>query len=143
MKDREISKPLPSVTALTRPFWEAAAQRRLVMPRCLDCRSYVWTPRPSCYECGNERLEWVQVSGNGMVYSFTVIRQVAGRGSSRAFEKDIPYVVSWVDLDEGPRIVSNIIDCPVDAVTIGMRVTVEFTQASSEIWLPKFRPAAP
>jgi uncharacterized OB-fold protein len=78
-----------------------------------------------------------------MVYSFTVIRQVAGRGSSRAFEKDIPYVVSWVDLDEGPRIVSNIIDCPVDAVTIGMRVTVEFTQASSEIWLPKFRPAAP
>ncbi|MGH7830576.1 MAG: Zn-ribbon domain-containing OB-fold protein [Candidatus Binatia bacterium] len=138
---REIRKPLPEITPVTRPFWAAAAEARLLLQRCPDCGRYIWTPRPLCVECGSERLQWTEVSGRGTIYSFTVIRQVAGRGSSKAFEKDIPYVVAWIDLDEGPRMVSNVVGCPVDEVKIAMRVSVVFEPASAEISLPKFRPA--
>jgi hypothetical protein len=80
------------------------------------------------------------MSGKGEIYSFTVIRQVVGRAASKSFEPDIPYVVAWVDLDEGPRMISNIVGCPVDQVTLGMKVSVAFEQASKDVWLPKFKP---
>jgi uncharacterized OB-fold protein len=81
------------------------------------------------------------MSGRGEVYSFTVIRQIAGRAASQAFQSDIPYVVAWVDLDEGPRMITNIIGCPVENVAIGMKVAVVFEQASNDVWLPKFKAA--
>jgi uncharacterized OB-fold protein len=139
-ENREIRKPLPEITPVTQPFWEAAAQGKLMLQRCSGCGNYLWTPRPLCIECGSDRLRWTEVSGRGTVYSFTIIRQVAGRGASRAFEREIPYVVAWIDLDEGPRMVSNVVGCPADAVGIGMRVTAVFEQLSEEISLPKFRP---
>lgn len=137
--EREPRRPLPEVTELTAPFWQAAREGRLVMQRCRACREYVWCPRPACMECGGRELDWQEISGRGAVYSFTVIRQLAGRGA-RAFEKDIPYVIAWVDLEEGPRFFTNIVQCPVDRVEIGMAVEVVFDPASSEISLPKFRP---
>ena len=137
---REIRKPLPEITPVTQPFWEAAARGKLLLQRCQACGGYIWTPRPSCIECGSDQLQWTEVSGRGTIYSFTVIRQVAGRGSSKAFEKEIPYVVAWIDLDEGPRMVSNVVGCAADDVKIGMRVSVVFEQLSDEISLPKFRP---
>lgn len=140
MAETDLPKPLPSITPEAKPFWDAAARQQLVMQRCSDCRAFVWTPRPACYECGSERLDWTDLSGKGRVYSFTVIRQVAGRGASKAFEKDIPYVIAWVDLDEGPRMISNIVGCSVDAVAIDMKVSVVFEQQSPEIWLPRFTP---
>ena len=135
----EPGKPLPRVTSLTRPFWEAAAQKRLVIQRCTKCEEYVWCPRPACTECGCDQLTWTPVSGRGSVFSFTVIRQVIARGAN-AFEKEIPYVVAWIDLDEGPRLCSNVVDCPLDQIVIGMPVEVLFEEASPEISLPKFRP---
>ena len=81
------------------------------------------------------------MSGKGEVYSFTVIRQIAGRAASQAFQNDIPYVVAWVDLDEGPRMITNIIGCPVEKVSLGMKVSVVFEQASKDVWLPKFKPS--
>jgi uncharacterized protein len=140
MAETATRKPLPQITAEAKPFWEAASQQKLVMQRCRDCRVWVWTPRPSCFECGSERLEWTQLSGNGQIYSFTVIRQVVGRAASKAFEPDVPYVVAWIDLDEGPRMISNVIGCPVEDVKLGMKVSVEFEQQSPEIWLAKFKP---
>ena len=101
----EIAKPLPKPTSLTRPFWEAAARQQLVVQHCRDCAGYTWTPRAYCMECGSQQLEWTPVAGKGTVYSFTIIRQVAGRGSSKSFEKDIPYVVAWIDLNEGTNTV--------------------------------------
>ena len=80
------------------------------------------------------------MSGKGAVYSFTVIRQIVGRAASKAFEPDIPYVVAWVDLEEGPRLITNIVGCPVDQVKLAMKVTVQFDKAAEKIWLPKFRP---
>jgi hypothetical protein len=135
-------KPLPQVNATTRPFWSAAADKRLSMPRCRACQAFTFPPRPTCSECGNDAFDWVGLSGRGTVYSFTVIRQVVGGPAVRAFEADIPYVVALIDLDEGPRITSNVVGCPVDAVAIGMPVEAMFEQASPEIWLPKFRPRA-
>jgi len=136
---QEIPKPLPQVTPLTQTFWEETARRRLVIQRCQACGSFVWCPRPHCGECGDERLEWTPVSGRGSVYSFTVIREAAGRGT-KGFDKDIPYVVAWIDLDEGPRLVSNVVQCPVEKVAIGMAVEVVFEEAGPGIFLPKFRP---
>jgi len=69
-----------------------------------------------------------------------VIRQVVGRAASQAFQPDIPYVIAWVDLDEGPRMITNIVNCPVENVRLGMKVFVVFDQASKDVWLPKFKP---
>ena len=142
MAELDVRKPLPAITNEARAFWNAAAQQQLSIQRCQDCRAWVWTPRPSCNECGSEKVEWTAMSGKGEVYSFTVIRQVVGRAASKAFEPDIPYVIAWVDLDEGPRLITNIIGCPVEDVKLGMKVTVQFEKASEKIWLPKFKPAA-
>ena len=79
------------------------------------------------------------MSGKGEVYSFTVIRQVVGRAASKAFEPDIPYVIAWVDLEEGPRMITNVVGCG-EHVKLGMKVSVVFEQQSPEIWLPKFKP---
>ena len=140
MAELDVRKPLPAITTEAKPFWDAAAQQKLIIQRCKNCQSWVWTPRPSCNECGSEKVEWTQVSGKGEIYSFTVIRQVVGRAASQAFEPDIPYVIAWVDLDEGPRLITNIIGCPVEDVKLGMKVLVQFEQASEKVWLPKFRP---
>jgi uncharacterized OB-fold protein len=141
MAELDVSKPLPAITTEAKPFWDAAAQQKLMIQRCQDCHAWVWTPRPSCNECGSEKIEWTQMSGKGEVYSFTVIRQVVGRAASKSFEPDIPYVIAWVDLDEGPRLITNVIGCPVEAVKLGMKVTVQFEKASEKVWLPKFKPA--
>jgi uncharacterized protein len=140
MAEVEARKPVPAITPEAKPFWEAAAQQQLKMQRCKNCNVWIWTPRPACFECGSENLEWTDMSGRGAVYSFTVIRQIVGRGSSQAFQKDIPYVVAWVDLDEGPRLTTNIVGCPVEDVKLGMKVSVVFEQASPEVWMPKFKP---
>ena len=112
MAETNLQKPLPTITSEARPFWEGAAKQKLLMQRCIDCSAYIWTPRPSCFECGSENIQWQELSGLGEVYSFTVIRQVVGRAASQAFEKDIPYVIAWIDLDEGPRMITNVIGCP-------------------------------
>ncbi len=140
MAEADLRKPLPAIAPEAKPFWEAAAQNKLVMQRCRDCNSWVWTPRPLCNECGSTEIQWTPMSGKGEVYSFTVIRQVVGRAASKAFEPDVPYVVAWVDLDEGPRMITNIVGCPIEDVKLGMKVSVAFEQASKDIWLPKFKP---
>ena len=136
---KEIPKPLPEVTPVTQPFWEAAANRKLVMQRCRACQSWVWCPRPACVECGSETLEWTPLSGRGKVFAFTVIREVVG-GALRGFANDIPYVAAWIDLEEGPRICSNVVQCLIEKVAIGMAVEVIFEEAGQGIFLPKFRP---
>ena len=141
MAEAILKKPLPAIASEAKAFWEAAAQNKLAMQRCVDCKAYIWTPRPACYECGSERLQWTELSGKGQIYSFTVIRQIVGRAASKAFEPDVPYVVAWIDLDEGPRMIANVAGCPVNDVKIGMKVTVQFEQQSPEVWLPKFKPA--
>ena len=138
---KAISKPLPQITPITQPFWEGARAGKLVMPRCRECGSWVWCPRPLCGECGSNDLEWKELSGRGKIFAFTVIREVVG-SALRGFGPDIPYVTAWVDLEEGPRFCSNVIGCPMDDVKIDMEVEVVFEDTGRGITLPKFQPRA-
>jgi len=136
---KTIPKPLPEVTPVTKAFWDAAAEGKLVMQKCRDCGAWVWCPRPVCGECGSDKLAWSELGGRGEVFAFTVIREVVGR-ALRGFEPEIPYVTAWIDLEEGPRICSNVVGCPVEKVKIGMPVDVLFEESRDGIFLPKFKP---
>jgi uncharacterized protein len=135
----EAKKPLPEITPVNQPFWDGAKAGKLMMQRCRDCQAWVFCPRPICVECNSDKLEWVQMSGRGKVFSFTVIREVVGH-DLRGFAPDIPYVTAWVDLDEGPRFCSNIVGCSISDVKIDMPVQVVFDDSGQDITLPKFKP---
>ena len=131
-------KPLPQPGPITGPFWQAAKEHRLSIQRCTACQGHVFYPRAICPHCGAADLAWVDVSGRGTVYSFTVAR----RATMRPFEADVPYVIAIVELAEGPRMTTSIVGCGVDDVRVGMAVVAEFDDVTPEVTLVKFRPAS-
>ena len=135
----EYTKPLPRPLSpeLTRPFWEAAKRHELRMPRCTMCDHVFFYPRSECPRCLSTNLEWVQVSGRGRLHSFTVVQQPA----NAAFRDDVPYVYAVVQLDEGPRLVSNIVQCDIDALRVDMPLEAVFDDVTPEWTLVKFKPA--
>ena len=133
----EYQKPLPEITEETKEYWEGCKRHELRMQRCKECGTYVWYPQPMCHNCNSMNLEWTRVSGKGMVYSYTIIHHPTGR----AWESEVPYAVVLVELPEGVRMVSNLVDCRQEDVKIGMPVEVVFDDVTQEITLPKFRPA--
>ena len=130
-------RPLPSPNALTAPYWQAALQGELQLPRCAACAKFHFYPRSTCPSCGSPNLAWQKVSGLGEVYSFTVVH----RAPSKGFEARVPYVVAVVALAEGPHLMTRLVQVQPDAVCIGMRVMVEFEPQDDETTLPVFRPA--
>lgn len=133
-----LPAPAPPVTLETQPFWDATAEGRLVLPHCDECTTVIWYPRAFCPACGSTSVSWVDAAGTGSVYSCTVVRK--GQG---AYREAAPYVVAYVELDEGPRMMTNVVGCDPDAVTIGMRVEVTFEATDKGTALPRFRPVAP
>ncbi len=129
-------KPLPMADQETAPFWEGCRRRQLLVQRCRHCGRYQFYPRSLCGACFADGMEWVPASGRGEVYTFTVTHQ----NRSRGFRDEVPYVVAYVQLEEGVRLMTNIVGCPPEAVHIGMPVEVVFEEATEEITLPKFRP---
>ncbi|MEX2158466.1 MAG: Zn-ribbon domain-containing OB-fold protein [Dehalococcoidia bacterium] len=134
---RQVPKPLPVPSRITKPFWDAAKQHRLSIQRCDSCNEYVFYPRPICPHCSSDALAWTDVSGRATLYSFTIAR----KPTARPWAEDVPYVIAIVELEEGPRMTSNIVGCPVDDVRIGMPLIASFEDVSDEITLVKFRPA--
>ena len=130
-----LPAPAPTITLETKPFWEAATEGRLVLPRCDACTTIIWYPRAFCPACGNASVSWIEAAGTGTVYSFTIVRK--GQGPYRDAGA---YVVAYVELDEGPRMMTNVVDCDPDAVAIGMRVEVTFDATDKGTALPRFRP---
>ena len=132
-------KPLPFPTnpELSEPFWEAAKRHELVIPRCKRCSNLHFYPRELCPICLSSDLEWVPVSGRGRVYSFTVVYQPA----NRAFVEETPYVYAMIQLDEGPRMISNVIETPSEQVKVDMAVVAVFDDVTPEVTLVKFKPA--
>jgi uncharacterized OB-fold protein len=128
-------QPQPAPTALSRPFWQAAREKRLVLQRCADCGAYRWTPQILCVRCHSESYAWTQVSGRGFVYSFTVVH----RAPTAAFAT--PYVIAVVTLEEGPLMLTNIVGCEPDDVHIDMQVEVVFEPVSDDVNVYRFRPA--
>ena len=133
------TKPLPRPLSpeLTRPFWEAAKRHELRMPRCTTCDYVFFYPRSECPRCLSTHLEWVKVSGRARLHSFTVVQQPA----NAAFRDDVPYVYAVVQLDEGPRLVSNIVQCDIEALRVDMPLEAVFDDVTPEWTLVKFKPA--
>ena len=124
-----------TVTDETRPYWEAAAAGRLLLPECRACDGLIWYPRNFCPTCLGTDVTWVQASGRGTVYSFTRVL----RGG--AFPEVAEYVLAYVELAEGPRVLTNIVDAADDWLRVGAAVTAVFDVAEDEGVLVRFRPA--
>jgi len=128
-------QPLPNLSEPdTRPFWLATKDHELIYPVCNACGSIVFYPRAHCTKCTSRDLRYERSAGQGTVYSFTIVR--ANRQAP--FSERIPYVVAWIDLDEGFRMMSNVVECEPLAVSIGQRVEVDW-QDFEEMALPYFR----
>lgn len=136
MSTPQTTKPAPEVAPALAPFFAAAREHRLVVQRCAGCGALRFPPRELCSTCLAREATWHQVSGRGEVFSYNVMHQVY----HPAFAAAVPYAVVVVKLAEGPKITSNLVDCAVDAIAIGMPVEVVFEEVSAEVTLPKFRP---
>jgi hypothetical protein len=132
----QIDKPLPRPTEDTAPYWEAAHKGELRMQKCGDCGLVRFPPSILCASCLSEKADWVKLSGRGTVFSWIVIHQ----SQHPAFNADTPYNVAIVELEEGPRLHTNIVDCANEDIHIGMAVEVVFDKVSGDTTLPKFRP---
>ncbi len=121
-----MTSPLPATAPARSPeteeFWAATAEGRLLLRRCDDCATFIWYPRGHCPACGSLRTSWHQASGHGTVYTFTVVH----RSMLEGFRDALPYVIAYVELDEGPRILTNIVGCDPDALEVGAPVNVVF-----------------
>ena len=125
----------PGVTLETQPFWDATREGRLVLPRCDDCEFVIWYPRRFCPACGSRKVSWFDAAGTGTVYTFTIVTKGGG-----AYRDAGPYVVAFVELDEGPRLMTNIVETPPESVAVGQRVAVVFAPTGDGTALPRFRP---
>ena len=126
--------PLPQPTPDDQGFWDACNDGRLVIQKCSGCGALRHLPRPMCPKCRSMRYEWAPMSGRGVVHSFTVVHHPV----HPALRDQVPYGVVLVELEEGPRIVSNMLDMPVEDIAIGLPVVVTFQEVAPGVKLPKF-----
>jgi hypothetical protein len=128
MSERKI--PAPQVNAEVKPFFDAAAEGRLLVKFCADCAQYHHYPRAVCPFCFSGRTEWREAKGTGTIYTYSVLR----RGVA------VPYCIAYVTLDEGVSMLTNIVDCDLDSVRIGQRVKVVFEPTEGGPPVPMFTP---
>src|SRR6266702_1374198 len=128
-EERKYKKPLPRVDEESRPFWEACARHELYVQKCRSCGQVFYYPRSFCPADLSQDLEWVRCSGKG-----------TGQNQSAGFRDTLPYVTAYVELDEGVRLMTNIVGCKPEEVKIGMPVEVTFEDATAEVSIPLFRP---
>ena len=113
-----------------RPFWLAAAAGRFLLPRCAACGPAPWYPRPVCPISAAADVRWIEASGRGRIYAFSALRKAA-----------VPNIVAYVELDEGPVMMTNLVDCEMGALAIGQAVSVRFRVAREGRTVPVFAPA--
>lgn len=133
---RKTKRPVPRVDEESRPFWEACARHELYIQKCKNCGTVFYYPRGFCPEDLSADFEWVKCSGRGKVYTYTVTRQ----NQSSGFRDKVPYVMAYVELEEGIRMLTNIVDCDPKDVAVGMSVEVTFEDVTPDISIPLFRP---
>jgi uncharacterized OB-fold protein len=121
----------------TEPFWLAAAEHRLVVPRCTACGAYRFPPTPFCWNCRAQEVEWVEQPGDGTIYSFTVVRHAVIPDVKAA----LPVVAAVVELPDtgGCRVIGNVVDCTPEDVTIGAPVTLDWYDVREGTSVPIFR----
>jgi len=135
--NQSVAKPLPSISDFNRPFWEGTHLHELRLQRCQDCRN-VWAPNgPVCPHCFSQNYQWEKLSGRGRIASWVVFHKLYHPG----FAQDIPYNVAFVELNEGPRVIANVVGARNEDLRIGMPVEVVFEDVNADITIPRFRPA--
>jgi len=130
-------KPIPQPAPESVPFWEAAKRHRLEIPRCNACGKHWFPPSQACPHCLAADFAFVPVSGRGKVFSFVTFHRVY----HPAFATEVPYVVALVELEEGPRMLSNIVGAKPENVVCEMPVKVVFDDVAQGVSVPKFEPA--
>jgi uncharacterized OB-fold protein len=132
------AKPIPRVTPELAPYFAAAQRRELVVQHCKGCGLLRFPPRELCSRCWSREADWAPVSGRGEVFSFYWMHQVYHPG----FAGEVPYAVVVIALEEGPHVLSNMLDCTRQQLRVGLPVEATFEDASEGVTLPKFRPRA-
>jgi uncharacterized protein len=132
------SKPLPVVTEENRPFWKGCRSGILCLQYCAQCQQYQFYPRLYCMHCGADKISWVTASGRGVIYSYTIIHQ----NKSPEFVQDTPYNVAVIQLEEGPRMMSNIIGISPEDLRVDLPVKIVFDPVTDTISIPRFEPLA-
>jgi uncharacterized OB-fold protein len=125
-------RPLPVLDDLSRVYWGAACEGRLLLQRCQACGEHQFYPRRHCVHCFAPDPDWVEAKGTGRLHTFSVVHRTSAPG----FAGDVPYVFAVVELDEGPRLTANVLDTPLDELACDLPVRVVFTRVSDEIALP-------
>ncbi len=127
-QDRKI--PAPKLNDGDAPYFEAATQGKLLVKYCNDCKQYHHYPRALCPYCFSDKTEWKQAKGTGTVYSYSITRASG----------PIPYAIAYVTLDEGPSMLTNIVDCDLDTIRCGQKVQVTFKPTEGGPSVPMFKP---
>lgn len=138
-RDMDVDRPLPSpITPEAKPFWDGCRAEKLMLPRCEDCGHVFFYPRILCPRCHSRKVGWMQASGRGTLHSF----EIAHQAFQKAWKIKPPYVLAMVQLEEGPRMMSNLINVEPSpkAVRCDMPVEVVFTKVSDDVTLPLFQP---
>jgi len=132
-----LPAPAPVINSTTAEFWKATTEGRFLLQRCNACDIVLWFPRRNCPKCWTEDVSTFDAVQKGTVYSFTFVRKGTG-----AFKDAGPFVIAYVELADGPRIMTNIVDCDIDALHIGMPVEMVFHDTGEGSALYRFRPAS-
>lgn len=127
-------RPVPHPTATSAPFWEGCHRHELLLQHCASCSATVFYPRPTCPVCGSAELRFVRGSGQATLFTFTVAR----RPTHPRLADRVPYVIAIVELAEGPRMTSTVVDCDVEELRIGQPLTLAFEDID-EVSVPVFR----
>ena len=130
----ELPAKPPVTNVETQRFWTATAEGRIELPRCTQCSLVIWYPRAICPDCQSTDLVWETMAGTGSVYSFSIARG----GVGRRWKEHLPFVVAYVRLDEGPTMLTNIVDCDVEDVAIDMAVHAVFDDTGEGSSLVRF-----
>ena len=135
--ERDLApKPRPVPTPVSQPFWDALRDERILLQRCDECATWVYYPRVRCPQCLSDRLTWMPVDGRGTVYTFTVALQP----TAPPFADEVPQLLGVVELTEGVRLSTTLVDVDPTAVSIGMPVTPMFDHGDDGLTLLRFRP---
>lgn len=128
---------LPTIESDTRPFWDAVREGKLLLRSCNRCGVVHYYPRPFCPSCWSEDVTWVEASGRGTVYTYSTVY----RNDLPPFNEQLPYVVAIVELEEGPRMMTRLVDTDGVELAVGMPVTADFTALTDDVSIVVFRPA--
>ena len=134
----DYDKPIPRQGQHNKPFWAGARDGKLILPHCTECNKVHWYPRLICPFCHSDKLDWIEASGEGTIYTYAVQHRLAAGN----WVKELPFVTAFIDLKEGDRmqtVLRGVDPLKPEEIKIGMKVKVEFEQANDDTFIPFWR----